>query len=301
MIGFIKRKYSIIYLFLNYCFYQLSKRNIRSVKKLNIMTIEKTIDEIYNNGKSIARFGDGEFSIINGTNSPGFQKINIELQERLFSILNSSGTDCLIAIPEPMRSSQLLTFKAKLFWIPYLEKNRDNLDRILDPQIFFANSFITRPYLDFDNKDNANEIFNKLKSIWQDRDLIIVEGEKTMFGHNNNLLSGAKSIFRIETRSIDAFDIYDRILAATAKIAKDKNKVLVLVALGPTATVLAYDLSKMGIQAIDIGHLDIEYEWFLAGATKKQIIHGKHVNELNYLPELTAENNTNEKNILYVL
>ena len=39
---------------------------------------------------------------------------------------------------------------------------------------------------------------------------------------------------------------------------------LFLVALGPTATVLAYDLTKHGAQAIDIGHLDIEYEWFRA-------------------------------------
>lgn len=38
---------------------------------------------------------------------------------------------------------------------------------------------------------------------------------------------------------------------------------LVLAALGPTATVLAYDLCNKGYQAIDIGHLDVEYEWFL--------------------------------------
>ena len=38
---------------------------------------------------------------------------------------------------------------------------------------------------------------------------------------------------------------------------------LVLIALGPTATVLAYDLCNAGYQAVDIGHLDLEYEWFL--------------------------------------
>ena len=38
---------------------------------------------------------------------------------------------------------------------------------------------------------------------------------------------------------------------------------LVLTAIGPTATVLAYDLSNKGYQAIDIGNLDVEYEWFL--------------------------------------
>ena len=35
---------------------------------------------------------------------------------------------------------------------------------------------------------------------------------------------------------------------------------LVLMALGPTATVMAWKLQQKGIQAIDIGHLDICYE-----------------------------------------
>lgn len=52
-----------------------------------------------------------------------------------------------------------------------------------------------------------------------------------------------------------------------------------LLALGPTATVLAYDLCKIGFQAIDIGHLDIEYEWFNQGANDKVNVANKYVNE----------------------
>ena len=33
----------------------------------------------------------------------------------------------------------------------------------------------------------------------------------------------------------------------------------------PTATVLAYDLAKEGYWSIDVGHLDLEYEWYLKG------------------------------------
>lgn len=29
---------------------------------------------------------------------------------------------------------------------------------------------------------------------------------------------------------------------------------------------LSYELAKLGYQAIDLGHLDIEYEWFRMGA-----------------------------------
>lgn len=54
---------------------------------------------------------------------------------------------------------------------------------------------------------------------------------------------------------------------------------MVLIALGPTASVLAYDLNESNIQAVDIGHIDIEYEWFLKGCTKKEKIYGKYTNE----------------------
>lgn len=52
-----------------------------------------------------------------------------------------------------------------------------------------------------------------------------------------------------------------------------------MIALGMTATVLAYDLAKAGLWAIDIGHIDVEYEWFLRGATEKIALNGKFVNE----------------------
>ena len=42
---------------------------------------------------------------------------------------------------------------------------------------------------------------------------------------------------------------------------------------------MAYDLSRQGYWAIDIGQIDIEYEWFLKDAKKKEAIRGKYVNE----------------------
>lgn len=46
-----------------------------------------------------------------------------------------------------------------------------------------------------------------------------------------------------------------------------------------TATVLAYDLSLYGYQAVDIGHIDIEYEWLRMGAKTKVPVPGKFTNE----------------------
>lgn len=88
----------------------------------------------------------------------------------------------------------------------------------------------------------------------------------------------ARSVKRILAPARDAYDKYAEIMEAACKQDKDA---LYLIALGPTATILAYDLHKTGRQAIDVGHVDIEYEWFLMGATKKVAIENKYVNEVD--------------------
>lgn len=106
---------------------------------------------------------------------------------------------------------------------------------------------------------------------------MIAEGAKTRFGVGNDLLENAGTIRRIIAPSEGAFSKYDEILGA---IKRNSNRdTLVLVALGPTATILSYEIGRTGIQTIDIGHLDIEYEWYKSNTKKKTPIIGKYVNE----------------------
>jgi hypothetical protein len=89
---------------------------------------------------------------------------------------------------------------------------------------------------------------------------LIVEGEKTKLGIGNDLFSNAAKLRRIIVPAEHCFDVYDDIINAV-KLCYD-NDDLILIAAGPTATVLAYDLSTEGYWAIDIGHIDIEYSWY---------------------------------------
>lgn len=93
----------------------------------------------------------------------------------------------------------------------------------------------------------------------------------------NDLFDNAQSIHRILCPPCNAFNSINRIRAEACK--QNKN-VLFLIALGPTATVLAYDLFKAGYQAIDIGHVDVEYEWWRMGARRKIKLERKYVNEV---------------------
>ena len=60
---------------------------------------------------------------------------------------------------------------------------------------------------------------------------------------------------------------------------------IILIALGPTATVLAYEFCKNGYQALDIGHMDVEYEWYLLKAKRKIDLQYKSVNEVSGVKE----------------
>ena len=97
-------------------------------------------------------------------------------------------------------------------------------------------------------------------------------------GVGNDLFKEASSINRILCPATNAWEQYDKILSTILELNLDQDTLFIL-ALGPTATVLAYDLTQYGFQALDLGHLDIQYEYSLLKAKGKIAIERKSVNE----------------------
>ena len=258
--------------------------------KLHILSTEETILEMVTQRKSIARFGDGELDIING-GEIGFQKQNKELAERLKEILKENQDFCLIGVPDTINSFYNLTEESENFWIKNMSKNRHIWIQYLNSDMKYCTSNITRLYIRYKDKSNSRRYFSTLRKIWEDRDVVICEGEKTRMGIGNDLLDNSKSVKRIICPSENAFDKYNEIYNEIQKYPKD---VVVLMALGPTATVLAYDLSKDGYQALDVGHLDVEYELYLRNASKKEKIVNKDTNEIDKVSTLQEINDDND-------
>lgn len=130
----------------------------------------------------------------------------------------------------------------------------------------FGDSLFIRFYMNCKDISRRAKFVEKLKKLWDKEDLLIVEGKYSRFGIGNDLFDNAKSIKRILCPKENAFDRYTQILACIMENYKGE---LVILAVGMTATVLVYDLAKCGIRALDLGHIDIEYEWFRMGATHK--------------------------------
>ena len=233
-----------------------------------IKNAEETIQKILQGKCSLARFGDGEFSLMRGSRIH-FQNPSSRLAQHLTTVLASDIPNLLVGLPECFGSLDNYLPAVADFWRKWMAKKRMTLYPCLDMDRVYYIAFFTRVYMPYVKTEaryrQCSAYFAQVKRLWAGREVVICEGEGTRFGMFNDLLNGAASIRRILCPARSAFDKYDAILSAFDDL--DKN-VLVLAALGPTATVLAYDLCKKGFQTIDIGHLDVEYEWFLRKDTE---------------------------------
>ncbi len=268
------------------------------LSRVKVMNAEDTVKVIKEHQLSVSRLGDGEFKVIFGSGNE-FQNPDARLAERLAEILKSNVPNVLVCVPYALRDMSHLCEKPASFWLSFIRGYYLRLSGILSKETVYGDTNFTRFYIDYKDKSNRREYFSTIKEIWNGRDVFIVEGEKSCLGVGNDIFDNTKSIHRILCPSKDAFSSYDKILETCKnEIPKDA---MVLCALGMTATVLAYDLAMAGYQAIDIGHLDIEYEWMRMGVLEKCPIPGKAVNEANYMPDNSIEDIEYKKSIVTII
>lgn len=256
---------------------QYNKNITSKINSPIVRDTDETLNKIINGKVSISRYGDGELSLMNGQ-SLIFQPYSEKLANRLKDIIISNNKNHVVCIPDVFSETDIYTKKARDYWNKYLNLNLHKIYKIIDMNKEYYDTQVTRLYIDIENKEKVLNRFEYIKELWKGRDVIIVEGEKSRLGIGNDLFNNSKSIERIICPSKDAFSKYTEILEEVKK--QDKSK-LILIALGPTATVLAYDLHLEGYQAIDIGHIDIEYEWFLQGAKEKCPVQNKYIGEID--------------------
>lgn len=255
-----------------------------------IAPLERTLDLIINKHYSIVRYGDGELGLIDKQRFHKFQRNDDDLAQRLYEVLQSKEENCLVAIADNYGSLDRMTERGAESIRQYMTSGAREIQmRLLDMDREYHNAYLTRPYIYFRDKENAGKRFADIKMIWDKRDIVIIEGHMSRLGIGNDLLDNAKSIRRILGPGTNAFDFYDKIMEEAFKVEKD---VLFLLALGPTATVMAYDLCKAGYQAIDIGHIDVEYEWYLMGAENPVKLKNKYVCEAVNGDEVDEETDT---------
>lgn len=245
------------------------------MKAPRILSVDETLDLIINERFSVSRNGDGELNIMLGESIP-FQ----DYDARLAAIMREAHTAVLdrylSCMPGYFNSYENFNQKACTYFDHFLHKYRFAWLKLAKAPLY-GNAFISRFYIDYTDKAESSQRVKRLKQIWEGQDVVLVEGMESKLGVNNDLFDGARSLRRILGPAENAFSVYDQLMDCVKTEASKDD--LILLALGPTATAMAYELAKEGYWAVDIGHIDIEYEWLLMGATSKVNVPGKYTNE----------------------
>ncbi|WP_259706804.1 GT-D fold domain-containing glycosyltransferase [Weissella confusa] len=246
-------------------------------RKLQIDTVlnpEETLDQVIIYKKNLVRYGDGEFNIMLRHRGIRFQDYDSNLSEELARPFQTDMDNIILAVPHGFVTTKPDKLEIKAFWWHYIAKNgvgfADFLRKNKPAEPFvFGDASLTRTVIEMRDKKRVRKIVEKIPEIWHERDVLIIEGVGTDFGIGNDLFDNAQTVTRIEAKSRNAYDDVDEIMETTTKFAKDKKNLVVIIALGPTASVLAYRLANKGIWAVDLGHFDLQYEYLRKGAFKR--------------------------------
>lgn len=221
-------------------------------------------------GYSLSRFGDGEYAILKANigNRVYFDTATLGAKKRLLEVLTSPIEKHVVAlIHEDVVASQLIfsnvlsQFKSikSLFYgarMPiFSEFDNDMLAlyRSLGERPCVYEAGLLR------NSTHAEHI-----SLWGERNVLYVTGSRETsekYGYTvEQIFFGAKSVDTIETVTEQALSRnYDEILNKVIQHDNVGSK-MIFISQGMAGSVLAYDLAKLGLQAIDFGQPFINYK-----------------------------------------
>lgn len=187
-------------------------------------------------GFSIARFGDGEFKMIDGagyTREPA----NRALAKELRDIARGRGpANLLVAIP---------TMNPQGPKYASWNRHRERFTRLLHPEVTYYSAFISRP-------DSAPWIRNaefarEYESLWRGKKAVVL-CEKSGSAIRA-VTPGARKLVYLQCPRERAYSVVDLMERAI----RDARPEIAILSCGVTATVLARRLARRGIQAIDFG------------------------------------------------
>lgn len=232
------------------------------IKIPRVIEGKKAIERIVNEGCSLVRFGDGEFEIMAGHERPNFQNYDRSLSERLLLVFQSYEDKLLVAIANNYGSLSQYTYSTANGIREYMTNEvRAYHESIIDFDRKYYDAYMFKAYMPYRDKKNTQVRVDEIKKIWNGRDIAIIEGSKTRAGVKNDLFDNAKSISRLLCPTKNAFSKYEQILDEALKIEKSK---LILIILGPAGKLLTYDMFMKGYQVVDIGQIDMDYDWYKA-------------------------------------
>ena len=191
-------------------------------------------------GFSIARFGDGEFKILDGKSHVRMRWIeNPEMTEELRHIIAKPSQGCLIGIP---------TMDPKGDKYENWKRHKVRFAKMLPGGIKYYSALISRPDCGIAWME-CQEYADELRKIWLGKHIAIVSEPDSKL-----LTEVCASNERVDHIECPMYDAYDHIDDFEKEILRIKPEIA-LFSVGVTATALANRICGHGIQAVDLGSI----------------------------------------------
>ena len=233
--------------------------------RIRVYDIDETIDELLRTEKSMVRFGDGEIVMIKGVDLM-LQKASPEIGAGLADILAYTHDDLIVTIPDIFTTLSDHRRESRQFWKDHLLFCRKTYEKYCNPDRVYYSTFVSRCYYFGQDRSRCDRWFAKIRKIWENKNIVIVEGTRTHNGVGNDLFDGTASIERIICPPKDAYAAIPEILDECMRCGGDR---LFLLSVGVAAKFLAASLFDAGRRVLDIGNMDMEYEWYVRKASGK--------------------------------
>lgn len=223
-------------------------KSVHCIKKSIILSSEETVRYILDNKKSLIRYGDGEFYLMDG-NSIHYQKYTEELRDVLYDIVmsyiqNTADSKYLLCMPKRyFECTGFHLLRGKVYirsWV----RPRYVFSEKYDLPVNYGDAFL------FTKENTA--VYER---IWNHQQV-----RKVLFVHNDEKYANSfadlykKEVFFIKIPAADAFERREVILTDIINTVQNNSADMVLISAGPCAKYLVQRLAAMGIWAIDTGH-----------------------------------------------
>lgn len=220
--------------------------------KSNILDASETVKAIIG-GKSLIRFGDGEFGIY-AERDIHYQPFCTKLKEEFEQIkrtYEAGGSDCryILAVPKKFMQCSGIELGKKRVYVSSWSDSRLFFKKYFIRSLIYGDSFL------FEKRNK--EIYSRIWSQPNDRRTII-------FVHNNEKYAEyfgqtyKRDVVFVQCPPYDSFSsiykILSNIILQVNETGLERESVQIVISAGPAGKIMVYHLSNAGFHCIDAGH-----------------------------------------------
>lgn len=219
----------------------------------NILSIKDTVDYVINNKVSVSRVGDGEELAHN------ILKRNCkfpELAQKLTCIMKEGTNEkCLVCVNNFNGDSEDVPIYWRRHFLSYWTNvvRPEDFEKLeFDKNGMYGDAYAFLFYFNKLSKEQIEEGKRYIEQIWNGKKVLFVVNRDSKILKDNVCFKDVAEKAYIYGPECDAYASYKEIYEQI-KNNYDKDW-LVYIEMGAMATILAYELSELGYQALDMGH-----------------------------------------------